>query len=138
VEKPADAMTFARTLMREEIAGPKDAALAGALPEKLALRNAFVPGDGRVVVDVAVDPAWAKAVGSDEELSAVAAIVNTLLQNIAGTDRVQILVNGGAVETFAGHVDVSRPIPAMKDEVAIPAAAPAPAAPPAPAPVPPS
>jgi hypothetical protein len=135
VEKPADAMTFARTLMREEIAGPKDAALAGALPEKLALRNAFVPGDGRVVVDLAVDPAWAKAAGSDEELSAVAAIVNTLLQNIAGTDRVQILVNGSAVETFAGHVDVSRPLPAMKDEVAIPTAQP-PATPPAPTPAP--
>ena len=49
--------------------------------------------------------------------------MNTLLQNIAGTDRVQILVNGNPVETFAGHVDISRPLPAMKDEVAMPAAA---------------
>jgi hypothetical protein len=137
VDKPADAVTFARTLMREEIAGPKDAALAGALPDKLALRNAFVPGDGRVVVDVEVDPAWARSAGSNEELAAVAAIVNTLLQNIAGTDRVQILVNGNPVETFAGHVDVSRPLPAMKDEVAMPAAT-APAAPASDAPVPPT
>jgi len=128
VDKPGDAIMFARTLMREEIAGPKDAALARALPDKLALRNAFVPGDGRVVVDVAVDPAWARSAGSDEELAAVAAIVNTLLQNIAGTDRVQILVNGNLVETFAGHVDVGHPLPAMKDEVAMPQAA----APPAP------
>jgi hypothetical protein len=128
VDKPGDAIMFARTLMREEIAGPKDAALARALPDKLTLRNAFVPGDGRVVVDVAVDPAWARSAGSDEELAAVAAIVNTLLQNIAGTDRVQILVNGNLVETFAGHVDVGHPLPAMKDEVAMPQAA----APPAP------
>ena len=127
VEKPVDAVSFAKTLMREEIAGPKDAALTAPLPQHLALRNAFVPGDGRVVVDVDVDPAWAKAAGSDEELSAVAAIVNTLLQNIAGTDRVQILVNGGPVETFGGHVDVSRPLPAMKDEVAATPAAATPA-----------
>ena len=121
VEKPADAVSFARALMREEIAGPKDPALVGALPDHLTLRNAFVPGGGRVVVDVNVDPAWAKAAGSDEELSAVGAIVNTMLQNLAGTDRVQILVNGNMVETLAGHVDLSRALPAMKDAVGAPA-----------------
>lgn len=122
VEKPHDAVGFARTLMREETAGPKDPALVAALPDKLTLRNAFIPGDGRVVVDVNVDPAWARSAGSDEELSAVAAIVDTMLQNIAGTDRVQILVNGGPVETLAGHVDLSHALPAIRDVVAVPAA----------------
>jgi hypothetical protein len=121
VEKPADAVSFARSLMREEIAGPKDPALAPSLPDRMTLRNVFVPGGGRVVVDVNVDPAWAKAAGSDEELAVVGAIVNTMLQNLAGTDRVQILVNGNVVETLAGHVDLSRPIPAMKDVVGAPA-----------------
>jgi len=130
IEKPEDAAGFARALMREEIAGTKDPALAGALPDRIALRNAFVPGDGRVVVDFEVDPAWAKVAGSDEELTAVAAIVNALLQNLAGTDRVQILVNGNTVATLAGHVDVSRPLPAMRDQVAAPATPPPPASPP--------
>jgi len=123
VEKPADATGFARELMREEVAGPKDPALAPALPEKFSVRNVFVPGNGEIVVDVNLDPAWARSVGSDEELAAVGAIVDTLLQNLAQTDRVRILVNGNPVESLAGHVDLSRPLPAMRDIVGAPAAA---------------
>jgi germination protein M len=122
VEKPADSPGFARELMREEIAGPKDASLSAALPAKLSLRNVFVPGDGQVVVDFNVDPAWARSAGSAEELAAVGAIVDTLLQNLAQTDRVRILVNGNPVETLAGHVDLSRPLPAIRDIVGGPPA----------------
>ena len=122
VEKPADAAGFARELMREEIAGPKDPKLVPALPDKFTLRNVFVPGDGQVVVDFNVDSAWARSAGSSDELAAVGAIVDTLLQNLAQTDRVRILVNGNPVETLAGHVDVSRPLPAMRDVVGGPAA----------------
>ena len=121
VEKPIDAAGFARELMREEIAGPKDPSLVAALPEKFSLRNVFVPGNGQVVVDFNVDPAWARTAGSGDELAAVGAIVDTLLQNLAQTDRVRILVNGNAVETLAGHIDVSRPLPAMRDIVGAPA-----------------
>jgi len=137
VDKPTDAVGFARTIMREEIAGPKDPLLLSALPPGMTLRNAFVPGDGRVVVDVNVDPAWARSAGAEEELACVGAVVNAMLQNIAQTDRVQILVNGSAVETLAGHVDLSRPIPAMKDVLGGGAAA-TPAGAPSPSPAPPA
>jgi germination protein M len=122
VEKPVDAVGFARELMREEIAGPKDPLLVAALPAKFSLRNVFVPGNGQVVVDFNVDPAWARTAGSGDELAAVGAIVDTLLQNLAQTDRVRILVNGNPVETLAGHIDVSRPLPAMRDIVGAPPA----------------
>ena len=124
VEKPSDAPGFAKELMREEIAGPKDPTLAPALPPKVTLRNAFVPGNAEIVVDLNVDPAWARSAGSDEELAAVGAVVDTLLQNLAQTDRVRILVNGNPVETLAGHVDLSRPLPAMREVVGTPPAAP--------------
>jgi hypothetical protein len=117
VDKPADAPGFARSLMREVLAGPRDPALTAALSEKVSLRNVFVPGNGEIVVDLNVDPAWSRSAGSDEETVVVAAIVDTLLQNLAQTDRVRILVNGNPVETLAGHVDLSRPLPAMRDEV---------------------
>ncbi len=122
VEKPVDAAGFARELMREEIAGPKDPSLVAALPEKFSLRNVFIPGNGQIVADFNVDPAWARAAGSDDELAAVGAIVDTLLQNLAQTDSVRILVNGNPVETLAGHIDVSRPLPAMRDIVGAPPA----------------
>ena len=129
VDKPADAPGFARTLMREVIVGPHDPALTAALSEKFSLRSVFVPGNGEIVVDLNVDPAWSRAAGSAEETAAVAAVVDTLLQNLAQTDRVRILVNGNPVETLAGHVDLSRPLPAMRD-----ALGPPPAPPPAPGP----
>ncbi len=138
VEKPADAVGFARELMREEIAGPKDPLLVTALPGKFSVRNVFVPGNGQIVVDFNVDSEWARSAGSSDELAAVGAIVDTLLQNLAQTDRVRILVNGNPVETLAGHVDVSRPLPAMPDVVgAVPAPAPALAPAPVPTPAPP-
>jgi germination protein M len=120
VEKPVDAAGFARELIREEIAGPKDPSLVAALPEKFSLRNVFVPGNGQIVVDFNVDPAWARTAGSGDELTAVGAIVDTLLQNLAQTDRVRILVNGNPVETLAGHIDVSHALPAMRDIVGAP------------------
>ena len=123
VEKPADAAGFARELVREEIAGPKDPTLVAALPDKFSLRNVFLPGNGQIVADFNVDPAWARSAGSDDELAVVGAIVDTLLQNLAQTDTVRILVNGNPVETLAGHVDISRPLPAMKDIVGAPPAA---------------
>ena len=128
VEKPSDAVGFAREILREEVAGPKDPALLPALPAGLTLRNAFVPGGGRVIVDLNVDPAWARAAGSGEELACVGAVVNSLLQNLAQTDRVQILVNGSSVETLAGHVDLTRPLPAMKDVMGGTVMAPSPGA----------
>jgi germination protein M len=119
LDRPADAVVFARELMAELAAGPRGDALAAALPPKFTLRNAFVPGGGLVVVDFDVDPAWARAAGSDEELAAAGAIVDTLLQNLAQTDRVKILVNGNDVETLAGHVDLSQPLPVMKDVLGV-------------------
>jgi spore germination protein GerM len=118
VDKPPDAVTFTRELMAQLAAGPKDEYLAAAVPKDFSLRNAFVTGDGLVLVDFNVDPAWSRSAGSDEELTAVAAIVDTLLQNLAQTDRVKILVNGNEAETLAGHVNLLQPLPALREAVA--------------------
>jgi hypothetical protein len=129
IPKPADAVAFGRALVSEELAGPKTSGLLPALPDKVSLRNLFVPGGGLVVVDLNVDAAWARSAGSEEELEAVGAIVDALLQNLAQSDRVRILVNGGPVETLAGHVDLTRPLPVLRDIVGAPALDAAPARP---------
>ncbi len=56
--------------------------------------------------------------GSSEELTIVAALVDTVLQNVADTTRVRILVNGEPAETLAGHVDLTRPLLYLRNEVA--------------------
>jgi len=48
----------------------------------------------------------------------VAALVDTVLQNVADTTRVRLLVNGEPAETLGGHVDLTRPLLYLRNEVA--------------------
>jgi hypothetical protein len=56
--------------------------------------------------------------GSAEELSIVAALVDTTLQNVANTQRVRVLVNGEPAESLSGHVDLTRPLGFLREELA--------------------
>ena len=85
------------------------------LPEKIQLRNAFLPG-GEVVLDLAVDASL--SFGSDEELTIVASLVDTVLQNVAETKTVRLLVNGEPAESLGGHVDLTRPLLYLRGELA--------------------
>jgi hypothetical protein len=69
-----------------------------------------------VVLDLAVDASL--SFGSAEELSIVATLVDTVLQNVANTRRVRILVNGEPVESLGGHVDLTRPLSFVRSELA--------------------
>jgi Sporulation and spore germination len=115
--RPADAIAFVRALFDNLARGPADATLAPVLPPGVALRGAYLLPGGLVVLDLAADEK-SRQMGSDEELQVVAAIVDTTLQNVAETEHVQILLNGEPAETFAGHVDLTRPLAALRDQVA--------------------
>ena len=106
--KPAGGPAFLRALFAELQKGPTREGLMAAVPEKMQLRNAFLLPEGQAVLDLAVDAGL--AFGSDEELTIVASLVNTTLQNVAETSRVRILVNGEPAETLGGHVDLTRPL----------------------------
>jgi hypothetical protein len=41
-----------------------------------------------------------------------------VLQNVANTQHVRILVNGEPAESLGGHVDLTRPLSFIKSEVA--------------------
>ena len=84
----------------------------------MQLRNAFLLHDGEAVLDLAVDSGL--TFGSDEELLIVASLVDTVLQNVAETTRVRILVNGEPAETLGGHVDLTRPLLFLRSVVAPP------------------
>ncbi len=49
--------------------------------------------------------------GSSEELAAVQSLVLTVTKNLPAVTRVILLVGGEPVETLAGHVDLTHPIP---------------------------
>jgi hypothetical protein len=116
ISRPAGPGAYLRALFGELARGPSTAGLVAALPPRIQLRNGFLMPDGLVVLDLAVDSSL--SFGSAEELSIVASLVNTVLQNVANTQRVRILVNGEPAESLGGHVDLTRPLTFIESEVA--------------------
>jgi spore germination protein GerM len=116
IAKPAGASAYLKALFVELKRGPTREGLVAAIPAKIALRGAYLPADGMAVLDLAMDPP--PSLGSSEEVTIVAALVDTVLQNVAGTTRVRLLVNGEPAETLGGHVDLTRPLLYFRNEVA--------------------
>ncbi len=116
IAKPAGPAAYLKALFAEVQRGPTREGLIPVLPARLLLRNAFLLPDGVAVLDLAVDSGL--SFGSSEELTIVAALVDTVLQNVADTTHVRILVNGEPAETLAGHVDLTRPLLYLRNEVA--------------------
>jgi germination protein M len=115
IPKPAGASAYLKALFAELQRGPTREGLVAALPQKIQLRNAFLLNDGVAVLDLGLD---SPSFGSTEEVTIVAALVDTVLQNVANTTRVRLLVNGEPAETLGGHVDLTRPLLYLRNEVA--------------------
>jgi germination protein M len=116
IAKPAEPGAFLRALFEELARGPTRPGLIGVLPARIQLRNGFLMPSGDVVLDLAVDSGL--SFGSAEELAIVSSLVDTTLQNVANTQRVRILVNGEPAESLGGHVDLTRPMGFLRDELA--------------------
>lgn len=116
VAKPEGPGAYLRTLFDELARGPSRPGLVRVIPPRIQLRNGFLLPNGEIVLDLAVDASL--SFGSAEELSIVASLVDTALQNVANTNRVRILVNGEPVESLGGHVDLTRPLTFVRSELA--------------------
>jgi spore germination protein GerM len=116
IAKPAGAGAYLRALFEELARGPARPGLIGVIPQRIQLRNGFLMPAGEVVLDLSVDSSL--SFGSAEELSIVAALVDTTLQNVANTQRVRVLVNGEPAESLGGHVDLTRPLGFLREELA--------------------
>jgi hypothetical protein len=98
-----------REIIESELA-PPPAPYVSPLPKGTTLRAFYVTDRGDAFVDLSADISRAHPGGTSAELLTVYAIVNAVAVNLPAVQRVQILVDGKAVETIAGHVDVRRPL----------------------------
>ena len=114
--RPVGAGAYLKAIFAELQKGPTLEGFVRVVPEKIRLRTAFLLPEGEVVLDLAVDAGL--SFGSAEELAIIASLVNTVLQNVADTSRVRILVNGEPAETLGGHMDLTRPLLYMRRELA--------------------
>jgi hypothetical protein len=116
IERPVGPGAYLRALFDELARGPSTSGLVAVVPSRIQLRNGFLMPGGLVVLDLAVDSSL--SFGSAEELSIVASLVDTVLQNVASTERVRILVNGEPAESLGGHVDLTQPLAFIRTELA--------------------
>ena len=122
----ADLGQQVRTVVEELIKGPQKG-LVATLPAETKVIDAFVTPAGVAYVDLSKEAAQKHAGGSRGELLSVYSVVNSLAASFPPVKRVQILVEDRQVPTLAGHVDLTRPLPAdMTFLATAPAPAPAP------------
>lgn len=108
-ELGADVATDAAVLISELIKGPQSEGFFSTIPSETRLLNSYRVGNV-LVLNFTQEIQSNHGGGSASELLTVYSIVNTVVANLDGIERVQILVEGKEVETLAGHLDLSKPL----------------------------
>ena len=85
------------------------------LPRGTVVREVWVSPGGVAYVDFAADFPRTLGGGSLAEIHAVYGVVGTLTSSFPNIRFVQFLVNGRSVDTFNGHLDLSRPLGPLRD-----------------------
>jgi len=98
-------------LVVQELVRGSSGVLASPLPPECRVLDVFVRGGGVVLIHLSAEATAGRGLGSTGELLSVYSIVNSVVGNFPAVKRVQIVVEGGVDGTFAGHIDVSRPLP---------------------------
>lgn len=94
--------------------GPQSEAGA-VLPRNAKLKQAYLGANGLLVIDFEPNLGELRSYGASSELLTVYAVVQTLVDNIEGIQRVRILVDGKEQETLAGHVTITEPLTPRTD-----------------------
>jgi hypothetical protein len=103
--------TFAIASLTSELLAELNGVWPGAfVPEDVTVRAAYRVRNVAVVDlgGASFSEGW--TTGSQAEILAVYAIVHSIAANFDEIGSVKILINGGEKSTFAGHVDLSRPL----------------------------
>jgi len=114
-EIPGATTSRVRAVIEELLAGSQNG-LPPALPWAATVEAVFVDRGGAAYVDFS-SPPEDLVQGSSLEVMLVYAVVNTVVANCPGVERVQLLFGGREVATL-GHLDLSRPLPARPQLVA--------------------
>ncbi len=120
----------ARQIIAHLVDGPDNTNLFSPLPAGTQLNQLFITDDGVAYVDFNSALADNHPGGILPEQATVYAIVNSLVYNLDGVDRVKILIGGAERETLAGHCLLLLPLRADLSitDIAYQAAAPGAAA----------
>jgi hypothetical protein len=89
---------------------PAPGGMTSAIPAGTTMRALFLTARGEAYVDLSHEIVSGHPGGSLDEALTVFTIVNALTVNLPTVSAVQILVDGKAVDTLAGHIDLRHPL----------------------------
>ena len=98
----------AKASLQALISGPKTEALR-TLSAEVKIRELFVDDRGTAYIDFSEELSRDHSGGTWSEMLTLRSIMQTLASNVPEVKQVQILIEGRAVETLAGHIDIRRP-----------------------------
>jgi len=108
---PDDPPGLAATIVNALIKGPQKG-LVKTIPAGTRLKALYIIPDGTCYVDLSEAIKKNHPGGSKSELLTVYSLVNSLVLNVPGIERVQILIDGNEARTLAGHIDLQLPFKA--------------------------
>lgn len=106
VKRQPDGQSQARVILAAMLGDQRVA--QSALLKDVRLRELYLDTSGTAYVDLASVQQKEIRVSARDELVALYAVVNTLLQNVEEIKRVRVLLDGREAQTLAGHIDLSR------------------------------
>ncbi len=109
--RPDDASVHGAIIMDALASGP-ERELLKTLPDDAAALSVFVTDSGTAFVNMNSQTSQNHPGGIEAEFLTVYSIVNTLVLNVSGIERIKILINGREAETLAGHLDIEQPFEA--------------------------
>lgn len=118
LEKSPEPLANVTRLVEALLQGPNEQGLWPTLPEGVTLAGAYMTKNDTVVLDLASADGTRPSLGSKGELLQLYSLVNTVLLNVDEAERVMVLWNGHQPDTFAGHVDTTRPLRPATDLIA--------------------
>lgn len=99
----------ARRVIEELMKGPAGS-LTRVLPLGTGLRSIYLHPDGAAYVDFDAGFSRGLTGGSEDGLTAIWSVTDTLAANFPEVTHVKILVEGEEVRDLGGHLDLSRPL----------------------------
>jgi hypothetical protein len=99
----------ARSIVEAQVAAAPPG-LTSAIPDGTTVRSVLLDGHGVAYVDLSRDVVTGHTGGSLDEALTVFSIVNAITVNLPDISAVQILVDGHAVDTLVGHLDLRHPL----------------------------
>jgi len=111
LELPRELSSYERTrrLLDRLIRGPASKYFEPVLPPNLGIHGIYIVDD-EATIDFSEDLPKGVQGGIIPEMLAVYSIVNTIVLNVEGVSRVQILIDGKIESTLKGEIDISVPL----------------------------